>query len=160
MFTLDETRLLLTEPLKHSSLWNQGSSGRPHFDEKFWGEGGIEHIHKEAGGWPHLVQLVAETIVDLMNEEDTRQVDSKLTECALDKAIVSGHNVLYELIRCESALPGEWEYISAFRQNDVQPPPEEKAVCRSLRRRLLVKEEEGQWCLRVPLMRRWLRKRG
>jgi hypothetical protein len=50
MFTLDETRLLLTEPLKHSSLWNQGSSGRPHFDEKFWGEGGIEHIHKEAGG--------------------------------------------------------------------------------------------------------------
>jgi hypothetical protein len=95
-----------------------------------------------------------------MNEEDTRQVDAQLMERALDKAIVSGHNVLYELIRRESALPGEWEYISAFRQNDVQPPPEEKAVCHSLRRRLLIREEIGQWSLRVPLMQRWLHKRG
>ncbi len=112
MFTLNETKLLLTEPLKYSALWNNDNLGRPHFEEIFWGEGGIERIHREAGGWPHLVQLIAETIVDLMNEEDTRQVNSKLMECALDKAIVSGHNVLYELMRRECTLPGEWEYLS------------------------------------------------
>ncbi len=160
VFTSDETRLLLTEPLKHSSLWNHGNSERPHFDEGFWGEGGIEHIHHETGGWPHLVQLVAETIVDLMNEEDTRHVDSQLMECALDKAIVSGHNVFYELIHRESTLPGEWEYIATFRQNDTQPPPADEAVCHSLRRRLIMKEENNQWSLRIPLMQRWLRKRG
>jgi hypothetical protein len=31
------------------------------FDPRFWGDGGIERIHTEAGGWPHLVQLLAET---------------------------------------------------------------------------------------------------
>jgi hypothetical protein len=31
-------------------------------------------------------------------------------ERALDRAIVSGHNVLYELLCRESTLPGEWGY--------------------------------------------------
>lgn len=160
LFTLDETRLLLTEPLKHSTLWNHDNLERPRFAETFWGERGIERIQREAGGWPHLVQLIAETIVDLMNDEDTRQVNAELMERALDKAIVSGHNVLYELLYRECALPGEKDYLSAFRQNDLQPPPTDDAIRRSLRRRLLIEEEGGQWRLRVPLMQRWLRKRG
>ena len=62
----------------------------------------------------------------------------------------------------ESVLPGEWEYLSAFRKQETQPPPEDDAITRSLRRRLLVSEEGegGLWRLRVPLMRRWLLKRG
>ena len=160
MFTLNETKVLLTEPLKYSALWNNDNLGRPHFEEIFWGEGGIERIHHETGGWPHLVQLIAETIVDLMNEEDTRQVNAQLVERALDKAIVSGHNVLYELMRRECTLPGEWEYLSAFRQKDFQPLPEDDAIYQSLRRRLIMKEENVHWRLRIPLMQRWLRKRG
>lgn len=160
MFTLDETRLLLTEPLKYSTLWNHDNPERPHFKEIFWGERGIERIQREAGGWPHLVQLIAETIVDLMNEEDTRQVNAELMERALDKAIISGHNVLYELLYRECALPGEWDYLSAFRQKELQPPPTDDAIYRSLRRRLLIEEEDGQCRLRAPLMQRWLRTRG
>jgi HAMP domain-containing protein len=45
------------------------SGSRPRFEGAFWGNGGIERIHAEAGGWPHLVQLVAETVVDLLNDE-------------------------------------------------------------------------------------------
>ncbi len=160
MFTLNETKVLLTEPLKYSDLWNNDNLGRPHFEEIFWGEGGIERIHREAGGWPHLLQLIAETIVDLMNEEDTHHVDSNLIERALDKSIVSGHNVLYELIKRECIFHGEWEYLSAFRQKDVQPFPEDENVYNSIRRRLLIEEDNGQWRLRVPLMKRWLQKRG
>ena len=48
-FTEDETRLLLTEPLKHSTLWPSDRE-RPHFSPAFWGDGGIERIHAEAGG--------------------------------------------------------------------------------------------------------------
>ncbi len=160
MFTPGETRLLLTEPLKYSTLWEKDDPRRPRFAAEFWGDGGIERIHNEAGGWPHLVQLIAETIVDLMNDEDTREVNAELMERALDKAIISGHNVLYELVRRECALPGEWEYLSAFRKSEFQPPPGDKAIYRSLRRRLLVAEENGRWRLRVPLMLRWLRQRG
>lgn len=40
MFTLDETRLLLTEPLKYSTLWNHDNPERPHFKEIFWGGAG------------------------------------------------------------------------------------------------------------------------
>jgi hypothetical protein len=98
--------------------------------------------------------------VDLLNDEAEKQVTSLLLERALDRAIVSGHNVLYELLRRESGLLGEWEYLFKFRVCETQPPPDDEAIARSLRRRLLVEEESGQWRLRVPLMSRWLRKRG
>jgi len=57
-------------------------------------------------------------------------------------------------------LPGGWEYLSAFRQRELQPPPEDEKIYTSLRRRLLVAEEAGEWRLRVPLMARWLKERG
>ena len=108
------------------------------------------------------MQLIAETVVDLLNDEGRRQVDAELFERALDEAIVRGHNVLYELMRGESSLPGEWEYLAAFRRQEAQPPPDDDAIGRSLRRRLLICEEgdNGPWRLRVPLMHRWLLKRG
>lgn len=159
MFTMAETRLLLTEPLKFSPLFKDESK-RPRFEPGFWGENGIERIQHESGGWPHLVQLIAETIVDLINDETKSQVDAELFERALNKAIVSGHNVLYQLMRGESTLPGEWEYLSAFRKRELQPLPEDEKIYASLRRRLLVAEETGEWRLRVPLMARWLRERG
>lgn len=159
-FTLAETRLLLTDPVKHSTLWRNNPDKRPRFDAAFWGEGGIERIQAEAGGWPHLVQLIAETIVDLINEEDADGVSPELMERALNKAIVRGHNVLYQLMRGESLLPGEWDYLSAFREVEQQAPPKDAAVNKSLRRRLLIEENGGQWQLRVPLMARWLKVRG
>jgi hypothetical protein len=45
--------------------------------------------------------------VDLINEEQAAEVTPELMQRALDKAIVRGHNVLYELLRRESTLPGE-----------------------------------------------------
>ena len=130
------------------------------FDAAFWGDGGIERIHAEAGGWPHLVQLIAETTVDLLNNGDTRSVTPDLLERALNKSIVSGDTVLRQLLERECSLPGEWDYLSNFRHHETQPPPSDEAIHRSLRRRLLVTEENGQWRLRVPLMRRWLCERG
>ena len=162
-FTFDETRMLLTEPLKHSSRWNADDPKRPHFDASFWGEGsncGIQRIHHEAGGWPHLVQLIAETIVGLINDDKANKVNSELMEKALDKSIISGQNVLFELMRRESLLPGEWEYLSAFRQSETQPPPNDNQIASSLRRRLLISEQNTQWQLRVPLMARWLKQKG
>jgi len=160
LFSEQETQLLLTEPLKYSSLWRKDNPNRPSFPLGFWGNGGIERIHAEAAGWPHLVQLIAQIVVDVLNDENVRQVNLRLMERALDKVIVSGHNVLYELVHGESALPGEWEYISKFRTLETQPPPDDETIARSLRRRLLVMEESGQWRLRAPLMARWLRQRG
>jgi hypothetical protein len=158
-FTEAETHLLLTEPLKQSTLWPI-ERPRPSFPAEFWGEGGIERIHVEAGGWPHLVQLIAVIVVESVNEARSQQVTPKLLERALDEAIRRGQNVLYELMHRESRLPGEWEYLSAFRRREDQPPPESDDIARSLRRRLLVVESGDRWRMRVPLMRRWLIQRG
>ena len=83
-----------------------------------------------------------------------------LLERALDSAVTSGHNVLSQLMQGESALPGEWEYLSVFREREEQPPPEDGGIRRSLLHRQIVREENGLWRLRVPLMARWLRLRG
>lgn len=159
-FTEAETRLLLTEPLKYSSMWPPDDPRCSQFDPSFWGERGIERIHAEADGWPHLVQLIAATIVDLVNNEGVHQVTPGILERALDKAIVVGDIVLRQLVQGESRLPGEWDYVSRFRRVDVQPPPDNEALYQSLRRRMLVAEASGQWRLRVPLMQRWLQVRG
>ena len=159
-FTAAETRLLLTEPLRYSSLWPKDDPMRPRFSPEFWGMDGIERIHTEAGGWPHLVQLLAETVVDLCNDHEQDQADPTLLEQAIAKAIVAGDTVLRQLMQPEDAAPGEWDYLRSFRTRNAQPPPEDEAVYQALRRRLLVTEEQNQWRLRVPLMQRWLRERG
>ena len=159
-FTEAETRRLLTEPLRYSSLWRDDDSKRPQFSPEFWGDDGIERIHVEAGGWPHLVQLLAETIVDLCNDQGQSHADQVLLEQAIAKAVVAGDGVLRQLMQPEDATPGEWAYLRGFRTRDAQPPPDDEVVYQALRRRLLVAVEGGQWRLWVPLMQRWLRERG
>src|SRR5262249_7964695 len=109
-FTEDETRLLLTQPLRSATVWPRDRQ-RPHFAPEFWGEAGIEQVHEEAGGWPHLVQLIAETLVDVLNESGQRQVDDSLRAQALDEAVVRGHNVFYQLLIGENSVDGEADYL-------------------------------------------------
>ena len=130
------------------------------FKPELWGPGGIERIHGEAGGWPHLVQLIAETLVDLLNRRGAPSVTPQLMETALDEAVISGQLALFQLMRGECTLPGEWEYLIAFREAEEQNAPQDEAVRRSLLRRQLIQVSGGRWRLRVPLMARWLRLRG
>jgi hypothetical protein len=161
LFTLAETRLLLTEPLKYSTLWPQDAPGRPRFDASFWGADGIDRIHNEAAGWPHLVQLIAETAIDVLNSSsEETSVTTEILNRAIDGSIVSGQVVLSQLLKGESRLPGEWDYLLGFKRGDTQPPPQDDKVAQSLRRRMIVLEEEGNWRLRVPLMLKWLRRRA
>ena len=160
-FSLEETRRLLTEPLRHSALWAKDDPKRPRFAPGFWGEGGIERIQAESGGWPHLVQLLAETTVDLLNADETRAgVDGRLLEEAIAQSVTLGDTVLRQLMHPEEASPAEWAWLEGFRTRDTQPPPPDEATRRALRRRLLVVEDGDAWRLRVPLMQRWLRERG
>jgi hypothetical protein len=159
-FSDAETRLLLTEPLRHSALFERDEARRPRFDAAFWGEGGIERIQAETAGWPHLVQLLAEGVVELVNLRGQKAASPALLDEAIAKAVVRGDAVLRQLVRNECRLEGEWAYLKGFRSNELQPPPAEEAVHQSLRRRLMVVEEAGQWRMRVPLMRRWLIERG
>ncbi|MCG6860318.1 MAG: hypothetical protein LJE70_03405 [Chromatiaceae bacterium] len=60
----------------------------------------------------------------------------------------------------DEPVSSAWVYLRGFRERDLQPAPDDEDLRRSLRRRLLVTEEGDRWRLRVPLMQRWLRKRG
>jgi TIR domain len=155
-FTLAETRILLTDPLQHSSIWNSKPEQRPRFSPDFWGIGGIERIHQEAGGWPHLVQLLAETYVDLINECESPYEDDTVMEQCISEAVDRGRTVLSQLMRGESKIPGEWDYLLNFREQLFQAPPTDASIARSLKRREIVVEEDGRWHLQVPLMLRWL----
>jgi hypothetical protein len=160
MFTREETTELLTEPVQWSPLWERNDPARPRFTPETWGPNGIKKIHDETGGWPHLVQLVAETTVGLLNQQGRRDADDELLQRVFERVVISGDTVLRELIERESRLPGEWAYLRAFRDKDIQLAPEDEAVERSLRRRLLIDIQGKTWRLRVPLMERWLRTRG
>lgn len=111
-FTAEETRLLLTEPLKFSPLYRTRDDAAPRFDPAFWGEGGVEFVHGQAGGWPHLVQLLAETAVDLANERLLVRVNEGMLTEVCDRAIVSGDAVLRQLLERECDGPAEWNFCS------------------------------------------------
>jgi hypothetical protein len=150
-FTLAETRTLLTEPGGHPSIG---------FTPEFWGPGGIERIQEETAGWPHLVQLLAATSVDLANETPgCAAMTADMLNESIQRALVYGHQVFYELLHRECVVEGEWEYIEGFREREWQDPPRAD-IATSLRRRELVDVRDGRWRLRVPLMRRWLIERG
>jgi hypothetical protein len=159
-FSEAETRLLLTEPMRHSRLFERDESKRPRFELGFWGENGIARIQAETAGWPHLVQLLAETCVDLCNERQRPLVDAALLDDAIAKAVTAGDTVLRQLLKGESS-EADWAWLVGFRRLDALPIPEDEAVFLSLRRRWLVVDAElGKWRLRVPLLLRWLRERG
>ncbi len=159
-FTAAETRLLLTEPMRQSRLWEKNEAARPRFAADFWGANGIDRIHAETAGWPHLVQLLAETAVDLCNERQCQAISAELLEQAISKAVISGDTVLRQLLRGEST-EADWAWLLGLRRRDSLPIPEDEAVYQSLRRRWLVVDAgNGEWQLRVPLLLRWLRERG
>ncbi|MEM9293766.1 MAG: hypothetical protein AAGD01_18965 [Acidobacteriota bacterium] len=68
--------------------------------------------------------------------------------------------MFYELLDHKSHLEGEREHLEGFKDADTQPPPEDRDIARSLKRRLLVSLDGDEWRLRVPLMQHWLRERG
>ena len=110
-------------PPKYSPRWEKDEENRPRITESFWGPGGIERIQAETGGWPHLVQLVAETAVDLINDEKAKELDEGLLERAIAEAVGRGHNVLSELVERECQEVGEWDYLAGFRGAEVQAEP-------------------------------------
>jgi len=156
MFSPEETRLLLTEPMKYSTLWKPDDPARPCFAADFWGADGIARIHSESGGWPALVQSLAGALVDATNEAGGRPIDGAMFEQALERVLVREGNLFHELLVNECQEPGEWDYLRAFARSETQPPPGDEAVSRSLRRRLIVAEDAGSWRVRVSLMARWL----
>jgi hypothetical protein len=159
-FSENETRLLLTDPLKESPLYANRDRHRPRFDTGFWGEGGIEWIHAQTAGWPHLLQLLASTAVDLANESGLSSLDRTALEEAAKRSVSLGDTVLRQLVHGESQTECEKIYIAAFRAADRQPPPDDDVVLQSLRHRQIIVEDGGAWRLKVPLMQQWLSARG
>ncbi len=161
VFSPEETHLLLTEPLKHSVLGEEDKANSALFWKEFWGEDGIALIHAESGGWPYFVQLIAETAVTLANEsgQTVRSLPPPVLEQALDTSVERGRNAFHQLLRAQSRVAGEWEYLAAFARRETQAASDDADVRRSLeRRRLLVAASDAECRLRVPLMSRWLRK--
>jgi hypothetical protein len=158
MFSLDETRQLLTNPLAHSTLFSGKDDPRqPRIAESFWGDGGVAWIQAMAGGWPYMVQLLAEAVVDEVNDRSAAAFDPAWRDELLDRAVGRGELALRQLLLGESRLPGETDYLLDFATTEDQAPPADPAVARSLHRRALVTVDDGdRWRLRAPLMRHWL----
>jgi len=162
LFTPQEIRLLLTQPLQHSVLREEDKTKSALFWRDFWGDDGIKRIQAESGGWPYFVQLVAETAVTLANESapGVKPLSPVLLERALEESVSRGRNAFIQLLRSQGREgSGEWEYLANFARRETQPPPADAEVRRLLKRRQLLTETPGgEWRLVVPLMARWLRK--
>ncbi len=159
LFSEAECRELLTDPLKTERLGGDVGASLPGFDPAFWGDHGVDIICRQTAGWPNFVQLLAQEAVYLANERNITQVDDALLQAAADAAVDSGESAFFRILKTENRFPGEWDYLLGFRANEVQSEPGDDRLRRSLRRRLLVVEENGMWRMRVPLMRHWLIKR-
>ena len=73
---------------------------------------------------------------------------------------MQGDNVMIQLLENESKLPNEWEYLLGFKTQETQPLPANPAIVSSLQHRLLIRVEDDQVRLRVPLMQMWMQERA
>lgn len=154
MFSLDETRQLLTDPMRFcpgSVLKNE----TPSFDARVWGAHGVENIHEQSGGWPVLVQWIASTAIDAINESAEPVLTPELFEVVLDRAVERCDPVFCELLT-GSCVFGEWDYVQGFRSSVFQLMPVNMDLRSALRRSGLVVAENNTCRLRAPIMRRWL----
>jgi type II secretory pathway predicted ATPase ExeA len=156
-FSLQETRVLLTDPLRSSP--NSELRSNVNYSQ-FWGPGCVDRIHEQAGGWPQLVQAVAVNTVEICNREQLTSADAAVIDRALLDTITSSDAVLAELMLYKSReYPDTWDYLQQFTAHDELPPPTDAELRRRLKRFLLVADTGHQtWKLRVPLMQRWLQR--
>ncbi|HEY5958892.1 MAG TPA: hypothetical protein VIV60_20165 [Polyangiaceae bacterium] len=127
MFALAETRMRLADPMKHAPHREEIRQERPHFEPDFWGPRGIDAIHEQAGGWPHLVQLLAEALLDRVNIRGAARVDDEIYNESIVKALVRGHNVFSQLLTVSArATPSVSTLPSSstvtFRRRPQMPP--------------------------------------
>jgi len=158
-FQLKETLALLCDPL-HSLPSDVGSSEPVvKFKPAMWGdEKGIDRIHNESGGWPSIIQLIAQVVVDILNNEHREKANDALIEKALEEAVVRGNNLFDEVIRGECFDSDEWSYLQRFaRETELDPSPNQRMM-ESLWRRELLERRDGRYALKVPIVGRWLRR--
>ena len=157
MFTVDETKMLLSDPMRYAQ--SEPDTNRARIPNETWGIKGAEEIHRIAGGWPHLVQLLAETTLSVLSDVNAKRLDDKLFEMMLCEAEEKAQQTLRQLIEGETETKElEFEWLLQFKNKDEVEPPQDHKLRRSLKRRQLITEiDENRWGMRVPLMHRWIR---
>ena len=166
-FSPAETHQLLTEPMKHARAFGDRTPVMAGFflETSFWPELMIERIQHETQGWPALVQGVAKQVIARCNRAKVLRPTDEILEGALDEVLGSMEGTFQQLLLDSANLqPTEKSaglYLKGFRTADTLPLPAEDAIRRLLERHELMSvTATGEWQLRVPLMLRWLRKRG
>ena len=166
-FSPAETHQLLTEPMRHAQAFGDRTPALAGFflETGFWPEPMIARIQHETQGWPALVQGVAKQVIARCNRDKVLRPSDEILAGALDAVLGSMDPTLQQLLLFYSNLPATekaaGEYLRGFRTADTLPPPTDGDIRRLLERHELISvTETGAWRLRVPLMLRWLRKRG
>jgi hypothetical protein len=166
-FSLEETHQLLTEPMRHAQAYGDRTPAMAGFfvEKCFWPESMITRIQHETQGWPALVQGVAKQVIALCNRAKVLRPSDEILEGALDSVLDSMATTFQQLLLFSGNLQDlerrAGEYLRGFRSADTLPLPTDGDIRRLLERHeLMTMTESGEWRLRVPLMLRWMRKRG
>ncbi len=166
-FSMPETHQLLTEPMRHAQAFGDRTPAMAGFflETGFWPEPIIARIQHETQGWPALVQGVAKQVITLCNRAKVLRPTDEILEGALDAVLDSMATTFQQLLLFSGSLQDTekraGEYLRGFRTADTLPLPTDGDIRRLLERHeLMTATETGEWRLRVPLMLRWMRKRG
>ena len=155
-FHRDETHKLLCEPLASKEPSARG--GWLKVEPARWGgEVGIDRIHRESGGWPSIIQLIAQVVARMLKENGHDHADETLLDQALEKSVEQGNNLFEGVMYRERSSDEEWHYLRQFaRETELDPSPV-PGVMDSLWRRELIDRGTRGYILRVPIVSRWLR---
>ena len=175
-FSPEETRQLLTDPLRHAAVFSGRTPPGARFFRDFWHEGAVERIHHESQGWPALAQGIAREVVRLCQAAQALRSTPEILDQALHAVLETMHGTLMELLlqgvpapapgepepeaRATERAAGAW-LLASLRSADAAPAPADDRLRRLLTRHELIADPAApHWRLRVPLMQRWLRERG
>lgn len=175
-FSPEETHQLLTDPLRHAAAFSGRTPPDADFFRDFWHAGAVERIYHESQGWPALAQGIAREVVRICHRTQSLKSTPEILEKALDDVLESMSGTLTELMlqgvpdppdgepdseaRALERAAGAW-LRNSFRTADEALAPADDRIRKLLTRHELIADPHASdWKLRVPLMLRWLKKRG
>jgi len=119
----------------------------------------VEDIIRWTSCQPYLVQLLCTEVVERLNRERRQRATADDVEMVIPRAFETGAHYFREFWAL-SATPEERKVLLALARDGEMPEGVPEAVIRALVRREVVDQADGGYRFQVPLVRRWVRRKG
>ncbi len=119
----------------------------------------VAQIKTQTRGQPYLLQLLCSTLVEEGNAQSILHADLAMLDKALQRALDQGEPY-FRNVWDEMAGPDGQSLLRQIAKEGEVSLPDSPALGRMVRRRVVSRNDAGEYSIEIPLVRRWVVERA